>query len=196
MAENDAPQKKPEPAYDAGHVPMTEEFGGAKQNLPAAVPAVIALVIVVIAIGIVIFLFRPKPVAQGGIDQVFVSQPANMTKPMELLQVTLRNVSDTTLYIKSISASVKTDQGDSSDDAASASDYDRYLSAYPDLREHSTEPLRVEMKIAPGAEQKGTVLVSLPVTKQQFEARKDLTVTIEPYDQKPIVLREQSARTK
>ena len=33
-------------------------------------------------------------------------------------------------------------------------------------------------------------MVSFPVTQQQFDARKDLSVTIEPYDQKPIVLRE------
>ena len=49
------------------------------------------------------------------------------------------------------------------------------------------------MKIAPGAEQKGAVLVSFPVTKEQFDARKDLNVTIEPYDQNPIVLREKGA---
>jgi hypothetical protein len=52
------------------------------------------------------------------------------------------------------------------------------------------------MKIAPGAEQKGTVLVAFPVTKQQFDARKDLNVTIEAYDQNPIVLREKTAQTK
>jgi hypothetical protein len=46
------------------------------------------------------------------------------------------------------------------------------------------------MKIPPGGEQKGTVLVSFPVTKEQFDARKELNVTIEPYDQNPIVLRQ------
>ena len=51
----------------------------------------------------------------------------------------------------------------------------------------------VETKIQPGAEQKGTVLVTFPVTRQQFDARKDFSVTIEPYDQNPIVLREKSA---
>ncbi len=48
----------------------------------------------------------------------------------------------------------------------------------------------------PGAEQKGTVLVAFPVTEQQFNARKDLNVTIVPYDQNPIVLREGSAAAK
>jgi hypothetical protein len=102
-------------------------------------------------------------------------------------------VGDKTLYVKNISANLRTDQGDQSDEAASASDFDRYLSAYPDLLQHKGAPLVVEMKIQPGAEQKGTVMVSFPVNQQQFDARKDLSVTIEPYDQKAIVLREKSA---
>ncbi|MGZ4835773.1 MAG: DUF4352 domain-containing protein [Terriglobales bacterium] len=193
MADNPTP---PRSDYDAGHVPITEEFDSAKRSLPPAVPVVIALVIVGIVVGVIAFVERSKPVAQGGIDAVFASQPADMTNTMVAIQVTLRNVGDKALYIKSISANLKTDQGDQSDDAASPSDYDRYFGAYPDLREHATPPLTVESKIMPGAEQKGTVLVAFPVTEQQFNARKDLNVTVVPYDQSPIVLREGSAAAK
>ena len=48
----------------------------------------------------------------------------------------------------------------------------------------------------PGAEQKGTVLVAFPISELQFTDRKDLNVTIVPYDQNPIVLREQKAAAK
>ena len=195
MADNKSPRKPPPRQYDAGHVPITEEFDSAKRTLPAAAPVAIALVVVAIVIGIIAFLFRAKPVAQGGIDAVYFSEPASMTNGMVLLQVTLHNVSGKTLYIKSITANLKTDQ-DLSDNAASPSDYDRYFIAYPDLKEHSTQPLVVETKIAPGAEQKGSVLVSFPVTKEQFDARKDLNVTIQPYDQNAIVLREKGAPLK
>lgn len=195
MADNKSPRKPPPRQYDAGHVPITEEFDSAKRTLPAAAPVAIALVVVAIVIGIIAFLFRAKPVAQGGIDAVYFSEPASMTNGMVLLQVTLRNVSGKTLYIKSITANLKTDQ-DLSDNAASPSDYDRYFIAYPGLKEHSTQPLVVETKIAPGAEQKGSVLVSFPVTKEQFDARKDLNVTIQPYDQNAIVLREKGAPLK
>ena len=195
MADNKVPRKPTTPQFDAGHVPITEEFDSAKRTLPPAVPLTIALVAVVIVVGVVAFLFRAKPVAQGGIDAVYFSEPASMTNAMVLLQVTLRNVGSKTLYIKSIKANLKTDQ-ELSDDAASPTDYDRYFMAYPELKEHSTQALVVEMKIAPGAEQKGTVLVSFPVTKEQFDARKDLNVTIEAYDQNPIVLREKNAPTK
>jgi len=187
--------KKPAAHFDAGHVPITEEFDSAKRTLPPAAPVAIALVVVAIVVGVIAFLFRAKPVAQGGIDAVYFSEPAGMTNGMVLMQVTLRNVGSKTLYIKSIKANLKTDQ-DLSDDAASPSDYDRYFMAYPELKEHTAQPLVVEAKIAPGAEQKGTVLVSFPVTKEQFDARKDLNVTIEAYDQNPIVLREKGAPAK
>jgi hypothetical protein len=195
MADYPPPAKPPTPTYSAGHVPITEEFDSAKRTLPPAAPVAIALVLVAVVVGIIAYTERAKPVAQGGIDDAYFSQPANMPSPMILLDVTLRNVGSKTLYIKNIKAGAKTDQGDQSDDAASASDYDRYLQAYPDLKGHQ-QPLVVEMKIQPGAEQKGSVMVSLPITKEQFDARKDLTVTIEPYDQNPIVLHEKGAATK
>ena len=187
--------KRTSPQYDAGHVPITEEFDSAKRMLPPAAPVAIALVVVAIVVGIIAYLFRAKPVAQGGIDAVFFSEPAGMTNGMVLTQVTLRNIGSKTLYIKNIKVNLKTDQ-DLADDAASPTDYDRYFMAYPDLKEHATQPLVVEMKIPPGGEQKGTVLVSFPVTKERFDGRKDLDVTIEPYDQNPIVLREKGASTK
>jgi hypothetical protein len=194
MSDQPAP-KRSAPQYSAGHVPITEEFDSAKRTLPPAAPVAIALAVVAVVVGIIAYTERAKPVAQGGIDGAYFSQPADVSSPMILLDVTLRNVADKTLYIKNIKAAVKTDQGDQSDDAASASDYDRYLLAYPDLKGHQ-RPLMVEMKIPPGASQKGSVMVSLPITREQFEARKDLTVTIEPYDQSAIVLREKALATK
>lgn len=196
MAENEVPPKPPKPQYDAGHVPITEELDSPKRSLPPAVPVVIALTVVAVVVGVIAFVERSKPVAQGGIDAVYASQPANMSNTMVLLQVSVSDVGDKALYIKSISANLKTDQGDQSDDAAAPSDYDRYFEAYPDLRQHATQPLTVETKIMPGGEQKGTVLVAFPVTQQQFDARKDLSVTIVPYDQNSIVLRERSAAPK
>jgi hypothetical protein len=196
MAENDVPPKPPQPQVDAGHVPITEEFDSPKRSLPPAVPVAIALVVVAIVVGVIAFVERSKPVAQGGIDAVYASQPASLANTMVLLQVTVSNVGNKALYIKSISANLKTDQGDQSDDAASPSDYDRYFAAYPDLRHHATQPLTVETKIMPGGEQKGTVLVAFPITEQQFGARKDLNVTIVPYDQNPIVLREKNPAAK
>ena len=189
MASNQTPPQPPrqQNAYD--------EFGTATRNLPPIAPVAVAIVLVAAVVGILAYVNRAKPAAQGGIDGVFYSQPSGMPSPMVLVEVTLRNTGDKVLYIKSISAAVDTPQGSQSDDAAAARDYDRYLSAYPDLQGHG-RPLEVEMKIPPGAEQKGTVLISPSLTKEQFDARKDTTVTIEPYDQRPFVLHEKSASAK
>jgi len=192
MAENETAPKPQPPEPQA---PGYDEFGTAKRNLPPAAPVAIALAIVAIVVGVIAYTERAKPAAQGSIQGAWFSQPANMPTPMVLVVVDLKNVSEKPITIKSIEAGIKTDQGDQSDDAASASDYDRYLQAYPDLRGHG-EPLRVETKIPPGGEQQGTVVVTFPITQQQFEARKDLTVTIEPYDQRPIELHEKSTAAK
>ncbi len=196
LPKSEQPTPQPEmPAEVKAEAPAYDEFGSAKRNLPPLVPIGIAIVLVGVVVGILVYVNRARPIVQGSIDGVWFSQPVGMPSPMILIEVTLRNVSDKPLYIKDLKADVKTEQGDESDEAASASDYERYLSAYPDLRGHAN-PLKVEMKILPGAEQKGTVMISPPVTQQQFDTRKDLTVTIEPYDQKDIVLRENTGAAK
>jgi len=194
MPENQIPPKPAVPPTPP-QGPAYEEFGSAKRTLPPAMPVVIAILIIAAVVAVIAYLQRAKPVAQGSIDGAWFSQPANVSAPMILLEVTLHNVGDKPLYIKDIKAAVNTDQGEQSDEATSATDYDRYLLAYPDLGGHS-RPLQVEMKVPPGAEQKGAVMISVPITQQQFDARKDLTVTIQPYDQNPIVLHEKSAAAK
>ena len=192
MTEDEHPSA---PALQAGpSAPGYDEFGTAKRNLPPAAPVAIALVIVAIVVAVIAYTQRAKPVAQGSIDGAWFSQPANTPTPLVLIAITFRNVGEKPLYIKSLKATVKTDQGEQSDDAAPASDYERYLAAYPDLNGHGTA-IQAETKIPPGGEQKGALIVSFPLSEQQFDSRKDLTVTIEPYDQRPIILREAGAAT-
>jgi len=181
---------KPGGDFDAGHVPITEEFDSAKRTLPPVAPLAIALLVVVVFVVGVGYIFRSKPIAQGQIDQAFAMQQAENPYSMVLMQVTLRNVGDKPLFIKEIKADIMTDQVESADEAASAVDYARYLQAFPDLQMYATEPLKVETKIAPGGEARGSVMVAFPITKEQFYVRKDLNVTIFPYDQKAIVLHE------
>ena len=184
---------KPGVAFDAGHVPITEEFDSAKRSLPPVATLVAALAVVVVFIIGVAYVFRSQPVAQGQIDRAFAMQQEDKPYSMVLMQVTVRNVGNKPLFIKEIKSDIMTDQGESVDDAASAVDYSRYLQAFPDLQVYATDSLKVETKIPPGGEAKGSVLVAFPVTKDQFYARKDLNVTIFPYDQKAIVLHEKGA---
>lgn len=181
---------KPGSDFDAGHVPITEEFDSARRSLPAVAPLAAALIVVVVFIAGIAYIFRSKPVAQGQIDQAFAMQQADKAYSMVLMQVTLRNLGSKPLVLKAIRSDIMTDQGENVDDAASPSDYPRYLQAFPDLQMYATEPLQVETKIPPGGEAKGSVMVAFPITKEQFEGRKDLNVTVFPYDQNAIVLHE------
>ena len=146
---------KPGVAFDAGHVPITEEFDSAKRSLPPVATLVAALAVVVVFIIGVAYIFRSQPVAQGQIDRAFAMQQEDKPYSMVLMQVTVRNVGNKPLFIKEIKSDIMTDQGESVDDAASAVDYSRYLQAFPDLQVYATDPLKVETKIPPGGEAKG-----------------------------------------
>jgi hypothetical protein len=187
---------KPSRDFDAGHVPITEEFDSVRRSLPPVATLVAALIVVVVFIVGVGYVFRSKPVAQGQIDRAFAMQQPDKAYSMVLMQVTVRNVSNKPLFIKEIKGSIVTDQGESNDDAASAVDFSRYLQAFPDLQMYVTEALKVETKIPSGGEAQGTVLVAFPITKEEWYARKDLNVTILPYDQKAIVLHEKVGAEK
>lgn len=176
--------------FDAGHVPITEEFDSPRRTLPPVLTLAIALVVVVVFIVGIAYIFRSKPMAQGQIDNAFISQSKGQPNSMLVIQVSLRAVGDKPLYIKGITAELKTLNDSYTDEAASPSDYDRYFQAYPDLKEHAMKALAVETKIPPGAQESGSVVVTFPIDKGEFDTRKSLTVTVQPYDQKPIVLKE------
>jgi len=184
MPENNpvATTKAKQPEYDAGHIPMTEELDDAKHSLPNMVPVIVALIAVAIVVGAVAYIFRSKPVANGVIESVGAVEQNTHNTSFVAINVKLNNVSDKTIYIKDIRAEISTPGGSYVDDAANASDYDRYTAAYPDLKPMLKDPLKVETKVAPGASVEGTVLVDYPLTKQNVDQRSAITVTIVPYD--------------
>ena len=63
MADTNFP--KPGSKFDAGHVPITEEFDSAKRSLPAIAPLAVALLVVVVFIVGVAYIFRSKPRRAG-----------------------------------------------------------------------------------------------------------------------------------
>ncbi len=159
--------------FDAGHVPITEEFDSPRRTLPPALPLAIALVVVVVFIVGVAYIFRSKPVAQGQIDNVFISQKKDQPNSMLAIQVTLKATGDKPLYIKGITAELNTLHDSYTDEAASASDYGRYFQGYPELKDHAMKPIAVEDKIPPGAQESGTVIVSFPVDPNEFQSQEE-----------------------
>ncbi len=182
---------KPNPAADndAGHVPLTEEFDSPKHTMPDKGPVIIALVFVAIVLATVAYVFRPQPVGTGTIDEAFAAGVPNRSTVLATVQLTVKNDSKKPLTIRNVNITVRTDAGEFSDDSASVADFGRYFAAFPDLQQHSIEGLAREMKIPPGQQLSGSVIVSFPVTKEQFDNRRALTATVSFYDQKSIEIK-------
>jgi len=182
--------KSTQPPPDAGHIPITEEMDSAKWTLAPALPVIIVLVVLAAIIGVGAHLMRPKPGASGAITGVYAAESKDKGSTMVLIQVSVNNIGNKPMWVREITAQVKTDQGEWTDSTASPVDIARYFQAFPALAEHQSAPLKPETKIAAGGQAEGMVLVSFPVGKDAFDKRKSLAVTLENYDRQPLVIAE------
>jgi len=184
-----APQPLP-PAEPATEFNIGDEFGTAKRNLPPAGIVLICIAAVAVLVGIFSFQQRAKPQGAGSIDFVTAAEVPGQNLILSAVTLTLHNSGEKPLWIHTLKARLTTADGKTfDDDAASGVDLERYAQSFPVLKENAQPPLLPETKIMVGGEQKGTLVVSFPVTKQAFDERKSLAVTIQPYDQPvPVVL--------
>jgi hypothetical protein len=183
-------QKTASPSQDAGHIHITEEMDSAKWTLPPILPVVIVLAVLAAIIVGGAYLLRPKRGAAGAITGVYAAESADKSSTMVLLAVRVNNLGNKPMWVREIKAQLKTDRGEWSDDAASPVDFARYFKAFPALGPHESPALKPETKIAPGEKAEGMVLVSFPVGKDAFDKRMSLTVTLENYDRRPMVIAE------
>jgi hypothetical protein len=191
-----APEPTPEPAsspiMDLGPGPginIAEEFGTAKRNFPPAKIVAIVLGIAGVLLGIFAFVDRAKPQGNGSVDNIAVTEIPDQHAVMVAVNITLHNSGEKSLWVHDIKAKIMTDAGEFTDEAASAVDFDRYFQAFPTLKEHAIAAIPPETKLLPGGQAQGTIVVSFPVTKEDFDKRKSLSVAIQPYDQPlPVVL--------
>jgi hypothetical protein len=175
---------EPPTKFDIG-----EEFGTAKKNLPPVGIVAIGVGVVIVVWAIFAFMQRPKSSATGSIDQLVSVEIPNQGSVMAAINLSFRNGGEKPFYIHTIKAELDTASGTYSDDAASPVDLDRYYQAFPALKQYAIQPLEREAKINPGGEIQGTIVVSFPVTPDEFASRKVLRVIVQPYDQPaPLVL--------
>jgi len=188
----DAPKPPPPkpPPPDAGHIPMTEEMDGARWTLPSLVPLLIAAAAVALLAGGYYWLGKAKPVSSGAIQEVVAAEQPDKASVLVLVRLVVENKGEKPFWVRAMRVGLKTSQGEWTDEAASAVDHDRYFQAFPELAAHRAPALQVETKIPPGANQEGIVIVSFPVTKQAFDQRQSLTVTVDAYDQPSLVLKQ------
>ncbi|HET7205890.1 MAG TPA: hypothetical protein VFI95_04845 [Terriglobales bacterium] len=162
-----------------------EEFGTAKRNLPPPKVLGIGLALVLL-ISLIVILTQSRPRGSGTIDAIDAVEVPDQGTVLAAINVSVHNSSAKPLWIRGLRATVKTDSGEFTDDAGSPVDFERYFQAFPALKQHAIQPLTVETKIQPGAEAKGTMMVSFPTTLDAFNKRKSLTVTVQPYDERPV----------
>jgi hypothetical protein len=185
------PPQPPSPPEPITEFHIGDEFGTAKRNLPPAGIVLICIAVVAVIVGLFAFKERPKPQGAGSIDFVVAAEVPGQNMILTAITLTLRNTADKPLWIHTLKAQLTTaDDKTFDDDAASAVDLDRYFQAFPALKESSEPPLSPETKLLAGTEQRGTIIASFKVTREAFDQRKSLTVTIQPYDQVlPVVLK-------
>jgi hypothetical protein len=180
------PPSAPPPAASEPHAEfhIGEEFGTAKRNLPPVRILLACIAAVIVVLAIFVFVERPKPQGSGSIDFVTAAEVPGQNAVLAAITVTLRNTTPRSLWIHSLTAQLTTADGKTfEDEAASAVDFDRYYQGFPALKESAEPPLPPETKLLAGKEQKGTIIVSFKVSKEAFDQRKSLTVSIQPYDQ-------------
>jgi hypothetical protein len=168
---------------------IADEFGTAKRDLPPAKIVLIALASVLIIVGIAAFFERAKPQGAGSLDNVTAVDLPGQDSVLVALTFTLRNSGQKSLWVHNVDGKLETASGESTGDAVSAVDFDRYYQAFPGLKQNALTALSPEDKLQPGEEVKRTVMVSFPVTLDAFNQRKSVSVVVHPYDQPvPITL--------
>jgi hypothetical protein len=186
------PVRKPETAEtDAGHVPMTEEFDRAKWTLPPMMPVVIAAAVIAVIVGIFAWTLRWKPTTASKILDVNTIEQADQSSVLVAINVDVGNVSQQPVWLNAAKVKIETDKPEPlEDEAASPVDFQRYFTAYPDLRKNALEPLRPDTKIDPNGHIQRTLIVAFPISKAEFDKRKSMVVTIAVADQYPIVIKQ------
>ena len=200
---SDAPVPPPPPAPSPDSAPANsapaasdpptnfyigEEYGTARKNLPPAGILAICIVVVAIIVSVYAFTHRAHAHSSGTIDDVVVVPVQGQDMVLVAVNVTVQNNEQKPAWIHAIRVSADVNGKTLSDDAVPAVDAQRYFQAMPDLKRHALDLLSVETRIDPGSKIARTIVASFPVKADDFVKRKSLTVSIEPYDELPVVM--------
>jgi len=167
---------------------ISEEYGTARKNLPPAGIVAICLGVVAIAVVVYALTHRAHTVSSGTLDDIVAVEVPDQQMVMVAINVSIQNNEDKPLWLKTMQVSAEVNGQKLTDDPSPAVDAQRYLQAFPALKQHALDLLTPEMRINPRGKLSGTLVVSFPVKADAFAARKSLTVTVTPYDELPIVI--------
>jgi len=157
--------------------------------------SIIAVVVFSAALGAFFWFNHKPPLAAGEVTRIWVHPVHTISKPHDAAGVELgdrqfdqvlvfssvrfRNQSDQTIVVKDALTNVRFEDGIHSSYAASATDYDRIFVAYPQLSGLKSKTLVADTTVAPGQVIEGMVVSSFHVTKEQWDAHKEINIQIE-----------------
>jgi len=170
---------------------LGEEFTKGSSHPIAA--AVFAAVLVSLAIAGYFIAGLKPPAATGQVEQVWVHPQHTETSgfdangapmPKETYDqiyvfalVKLHNQSQLPLFLHGITTNATLEDGIHSSYAAQAADYERVFLAYPSIPVPHGKALSPQTTINPGQTVEGTIVSAFRLTKDQWDARKDLNFT-------------------
>jgi hypothetical protein len=160
------------------------------------VPALVVAVIVAVAAGL-IYKFTPHRIADIAVTHTVVVPIHTVTpSPMklsgadpgqdDLYILTTVRVDDKLklpLFIKDITGTLTTPDGDLTASAIEKSEFDNLYLTFPQLKPFASPPLLRETSIQPNDHAEGMVLLHFPITQAQWDQRTSATVTITTYSQ-------------
>jgi hypothetical protein len=200
-------QDSPEEVDDAA---LGEEFTKGSSHVVWA--SITAVVLVTIAVAIYVIAGQKPPAATGEIVQIWAHPQHTVTSGFDangaamaqqtydhvlvFAHVKLHNQGDKPLFLYQIATNATLDDGPHTSYAATLTDYERVFIAYPELASMHEKGLSPEATINPGQTQEGTFVSSFRITKQQWDARKDLGFTFNFQYQPSLTLTPHSAVTE
>jgi hypothetical protein len=188
---------------------LGEEFTKGSSHVVWA--SAIAAVLVTAAIAIYVIVGQKPPAAVGEIEQVWVhpqhTESSGFDANGEAMAkesfdqvyvfslVKLHNQSKEPLFLHNIMTNLKLDDGIHSSYAATAADYNRVFLAYPAMPVPHGKGLPLTMTLEAGQTVEGTIVSAFRMSKQQWDAGKDLSFTFAFQYQPSLVLAPQTAVT-
>jgi hypothetical protein len=187
---------------------MSEELDSPRWSLPPLVPVLIAAVVLGVILGVYLLSSRKPPTSSGSATRVVAlplhieskgsiapGQEGTLDQNIEkrdsvLVNIGLdvKNAIGKPMYIKGVEGKLITEKGEFNDSAAPASDYVRIVQAYPQLAIAEAKPLQSESSIPANTDQRGLVIFSFPIAREDWDKRKALQATVNFYDHAPLVI--------
>jgi hypothetical protein len=164
------------------------------------VPILIALAVLAIA-GAGIYLYMPHRVADLAVTHTAILPTHTVFKSETMLVGAQQQAEDDLyvlatvriddrlrlpLFIKDITATLTTPQGEATASAVQKNDLPNLYVTFPALKPLASAPLLRETAIQPGGHAEGMVLLHFPTTQAVWDQRKSATVTIDFYHQGPL----------